>query len=105
MKIGCCVFLKNSYNFYSRYAIAADGLDQLKVLLGNSLPQDLRDFDNFLTISFRYFASTMNLFKDSMWLDQYEDGTHQLNTKGYLEKCASTTTTSLQKPGPHLKIV
>jgi len=70
------------YHLYlTRYSIAADGLDQLKVLLGNSLPQDLRDFDNFLTISFRYFASTMNLFKDSMWLDQYEDGTHQLNTK------------------------
>lgn len=64
-----------------RYAIAADGLDQLKVLLGNSLPEDLRDYNNFLTISFRYFASTMRLFKDPMWLDQYEDGTLHLNTK------------------------
>merc|ERR1739838_1014860 len=70
------------YHLYlTRYAIAADGLDQLKVLLGNSLPEDLRDYNNFLTISFRYFASTMRLFKDPMWLDQYEDGTLHLNTK------------------------
>ena len=56
-------------------------MDQLKVLLGDSLPEDLQDFDQFLTISFRYFASTMRLFKDPMWLDQYEDGTLHLNTK------------------------
>ena len=71
--------------FFFRYANAADGLDQLKVLLGNSLPEDLRDFDNFLTISFRYFASTMRLFQDPTWLDQYEDGTLHLNSKGFLK--------------------
>ncbi len=80
------MILKNS-----RYINANDGLDQVKALLGTSLPSDLTDCDKFLTISFRYFASSMRLFKDPIWLDQYEHGALQLGTgKGQdLDKVAA----------------
>ena len=58
---------------------SCDGLDQVKSLLGTSLPSDLIDCDKFLTISFRYFAAAMRLFKDSIWLEQYEYGACELN--------------------------
>jgi hypothetical protein len=51
---------------------ACDGLDQVKSLLGLSIPPDLTCCDKFLTVSFRYFASALRLFNDLIWLDRYE---------------------------------
>ena len=43
------------------------------------MPEDLSDCDSFLTISFGYFAASMRLFKDPIWVDQYESGAFQFN--------------------------
>ena len=57
--------------FFWRYTNAGNGIDQVKSLLGQSIPEDLVNCDKFLTISFKYFASALRLFSDEVWLDTY----------------------------------
>lgn len=66
----------------SRYINAAGGLEQVKALLGPSLPEDLSDCTKFLTVSFRYFASALRLFSDHTWLDMYELKADSLRKSG-----------------------
>ena len=57
----------------ARYINAFDGLSQVQALLGSDVPADLTNCDRFLTVSFRYFTSAIELFSDKMAMEMYED--------------------------------
>jgi hypothetical protein len=65
--------------YLARYINAYDGLSQVRALLGRDLPSDLCDCDQFLTVSFRYFAAATRLFVDKTAMELYEDRANNLS--------------------------
>ena len=83
-KVSKCHFVRSIlHSFYNySYINAGNGLDQVKLLLGKNLPEDLLYCDKFMTISFKYFASAMRLFQDEVWLDTYHHYALRLKNNG-----------------------